>query len=328
MVDSVDTHPGERGEHWQSLGLFELYNTHRDLFREAHTKIVEKALKSYLPDIGTIAEIGSGAGHLYSLLPEPYRKRVVGIEGTRLFAAKQKKDFPESNVVVGDAYSLPMADSSVKAVLSYSVYDTFQDLQKAVAETKRVLLSGGKFIHFLDLQPNLGILIKDIPRDKIPFPIYVNGAFDRFVLVAMQDYERKIRPNLHRQKVKLFDLYARDPVNVLSLMEQEGSHEIIQAIAAIVERANNVEKVVTPSSKDNFKDSLVKELEQTGFKIIRQGDIGETLDVVQNDVHKKIPDKNLFVSGVGQLWQKFDPSVPKGMVRENATLQVIVAEKI
>lgn len=327
MADAVDAHPGERGDLWQDPALFEIYNSHRDVFRETHARIVQKALDSYISTDGMIAEIGSGAGHLYSLLPESYRTRVVGIEGTQRFAGMQKKSFPESNVAVGDAYSLPIADDSVRAVLSYSVYDTFQDLQKAVAETGRVLQKGGKFIHFLDLQPNFGILIKDIPHDQIPFPIYKSGAFDRFVLVSREDYTNKIRPRLNPLKVMMFDLYAKDPVNTLGIIQLKGDHYIGKDMADTIGNISDVKKTETPSMKEKFKDKLVDELRQKGFRIIKDADMTETMNVAPNAAHKKNLGKNLFEGDVGLLWTKFDPTVPAGMIREKGTLQIVVAEK-
>ncbi len=327
MADAVDAHPGERGDLWQDPALFEIYNTHRGVFRETHAKIVQKALDSYISTDGMIAEIGSGAGHLYSLLPESYKPRVIGIEGTHTFAAMQKKSFPESNVAVGNAYALPIADNSVKAVLSYSVYDTFQDLQKAVAETGRILQKGGKFIHFLDLQPNFGILIKDIPHDQIPFPVYKSGSFDRFVLISRKDYEGKIKPRIDPRKVMMFDLYAKDPVNILGMIQVKGDHYIVKDMADTIENIGDINKTETLSMKEKFKDKLVSELKQKGFKIIKDADMTETMDIAPNAAHRKNLGKNLFEGDVGQLWTKFDSSVPSGKVRERAALQVVVAEK-
>jgi ubiquinone/menaquinone biosynthesis C-methylase UbiE len=208
----VDAHPPELGNLWSDPELFNIYDEHRGLLREAQEKNIDRALHQYINSSGPIAEIGSGAGHLYSLLPRQVKSRVVGIEGTPSFAAIQKRNFPESRVAAGNAYDLPIADGSVDTVLSYSVYDTFQDLNRAVNETARVLPRGGRFIHFLDLQPNYGMIVKDIPGDQIPFPRYERGSMIGMVLVPRSDYEKVIRPGLDPRKVMLFDLYARDPV--------------------------------------------------------------------------------------------------------------------
>jgi SAM-dependent methyltransferase len=323
----VDAHPPEQGDLWTDPGLFDIYDEHRGLFRETQAKIIDKVLQQYEILSGPIAEIGSGAGHLYSLLPDQVKTNVVGIEGTPSFADIQKQKFPESQVVVGNAYTLPLADSSVRTVLSYSVYDTFQNLNRAILETKRVLQLGGKFIHFLDLEPNYGMIVKDIPVDQIPFPRHENGSMIGIVLVPRSDYETKIRPKLDPRKILMFDLYAKDPVNILGILEVRHAWEILADLALTVAQAQGITKVEMPIIKEMFKKKLEEELQKNGFKIIADTDMTETMELTPNLSHKKLQRFNNFEGDVGRFWWTYNPAITPGKVREKSTLQVVVAQK-
>jgi hypothetical protein len=67
----VDAHPPEQGNLWSDPSLFNIYDEHRGVLREAQARIIDNAIRKYINSSGPIAEIGSGAGHLYSLLPPP-----------------------------------------------------------------------------------------------------------------------------------------------------------------------------------------------------------------------------------------------------------------
>jgi hypothetical protein len=241
--------------------------------------------------------------------------------------AIQKQKFPESQVVAGNAYELPIADESVGTVLSYSVYDTFQDLSRAVNETARVLPRGGRFIHFLDLQPNYGMIVRDIPVDRIPFPRYEKGSMIGMVLIPRSDYQTVIRPRLDPIKVQLFDIYARDPVNTLNLLQVRHSYEILADLASTIAGAQGITKEDTPVIKEMFKEKLEDELQRKGFKIVADTDMTEVTDVTPNSSHKILGKFNEFEGDVGRLWRTFNPGIPPGRVREKSTLQVVVAQK-
>ena len=171
------------------------------------------------------------------------------------------------------------------------------------------------------------MLVKEIPYDQIPFPCYKNGAFDRFVLIKREDYQNRIRPRLDPRKVMLFDLYVGDPVNTFGYLEANKSFAVLHDIADTTTNFPDVDKIETPAIKDKFRDKLVKELKAKGFKIVNESDVVETMDVTPNEAHKKNFGKNLFEGDIGELWTKYDSSIPAGKVREKSTLQVVVAEK-
>jgi ubiquinone/menaquinone biosynthesis C-methylase UbiE len=315
---------------WQDTEIFDMYDERRTLFRDVTRAIVEKVFGDNISPGSKILELGSGVGELSNLVPQEYKNNFVHLEKTEQYAKMQKSRRPESKTIVGEIERLPIEDASVDTVVSLSAFDTLPDLEQALSETERVLEEGGTFIHILDMQPNMHILMRELPEGKIPFPNVDNdGSLVGFQLVDKQEWERA-RGVIDQEKVPLFDTYVQDPMYTLGYLTEQAPH-IVQDIARTVQEVEGVEKEVTPSMKETFEEKMVHSLKQKGFNNIRIENATEERDISRNEAHEKFPQTNYFEKDVGLIKGKhiadLDSELPKNKVRVNQTLHVIIATK-
>lgn len=92
-----------------------------------------------------IADIGSGQGRASTEL-EGYG-RYIGVEPSTFLTGRAKELYSSDNrdFVLGNAYEIPLGDSSVDGAISINVWFHLADLEKASQELSRVLKTGGSF---------------------------------------------------------------------------------------------------------------------------------------------------------------------------------------
>lgn len=99
---------------------------------------------------GHLLEIGVGTGRISRPLMER-GVRVMGLDiAPRMLARLREQLAPQHtppDLMVGDATQLPFASGSFRAVLAVHVLHLVSDWQRALDEIRRVLASGGVFIH-------------------------------------------------------------------------------------------------------------------------------------------------------------------------------------
>lgn len=101
---------------------------------------------------GTVLEIGAGRGANFGSLHraghwigvEPSRRRRAALRRT----AAHRTALRGTDVLDGRAEQLPIEDASVDAVLSTIVLCSVRDQAAALAEVRRVLRPGGRFVFF------------------------------------------------------------------------------------------------------------------------------------------------------------------------------------
>ncbi len=169
--------------------------------RAASQKVVGRVLNRALPPSTPLLEVGSGTGELYRLLPDQYKDGYVGIDNNVDYLDFNHVNNPNAALVMGDICQLPFYTGSQAGVLALNVLDVIADSEVAISEIDRVLQPGGKFIHFHDRRPNLGFLIRHLPKEAIPFPsLNASGSFDRFRLIARERYEEQAESPGNRLK--------------------------------------------------------------------------------------------------------------------------------
>lgn len=112
-------------------------------------KTLYPAMKAWLDTFNqgdaVIVDIGSGQGRASDEL-SGYGK-YIGVEPSKFLTDRAKELYPSENrdFVVGNAYEIPLADSSVDGAISINVWFHLADMDKASQELSRVLKTGGTF---------------------------------------------------------------------------------------------------------------------------------------------------------------------------------------
>lgn len=164
----------------------------------AMRKVFEKFQDLYFDEYETVLEVGSGTGFLRRNWPEDERKWIeLDIQGDALEEAKNER--PEGDYVQGSIYSLPFREESVDVVCSLTTYTDFEDLDKAVGESWRVLKPNGLFLHLLDMRPNTGEVKNHLTKDgKLPMRTEVEGKNVRKREIIpeenLKEFEEEMKP--------------------------------------------------------------------------------------------------------------------------------------
>lgn len=98
---------------------------------------------------GDILEAGVGQGTVLKKISERGGDRVKSLTGIDLsgrLLEMAKKILPQAILVKGDAEAMPFPDHSFDLVIMVGVFPYLLDIDKALAEVKRVLRPDGKFI--------------------------------------------------------------------------------------------------------------------------------------------------------------------------------------
>lgn len=102
---------------------------------------------SGLPEGARIADLGCGSGVFSNVLQQRgYKCTGVDLSPALIRIAKQK--YPGIEFIEGDVEHLPFADASFDGVLLAGILHHFSDRSAFVAEVKRILKPGGKFVAF------------------------------------------------------------------------------------------------------------------------------------------------------------------------------------
>jgi ubiquinone/menaquinone biosynthesis C-methylase UbiE len=94
-----------------------------------------------------VADLGCGSGVFSDLLQRAGFK-TIGIDISPKLIAVGKSKFPALELLEGDIENLPFPDKSLDGVLLSGVVHHFPDPRRCVAEVRRVLREGGKFMAF------------------------------------------------------------------------------------------------------------------------------------------------------------------------------------
>jgi ubiquinone/menaquinone biosynthesis C-methylase UbiE len=159
-----------------SIALWYEKNTRKDM--EAFRNEAER-LKAILPNGGDVLEVAPGPGFLAIELARDPKLRVVGLDVSKTFVERARKNAAEARVPVdfreGNASAMPFAENSFDLLVCRAAFKNFSEPEKALAEMRRVLRPGGTGL-IIDLR-------RDVPMTEIKR--YVNamrlGVFSRVV---------------------------------------------------------------------------------------------------------------------------------------------------
>lgn len=307
---------------WNPTAL-EGYKQGRLPYRELDRKIVLKVLQEVFREGDKALEIGSGFGQLVGLVPE-YAHRIVQSDQSVSIARRRET---EGKYLVAHAYNLPFPQGSFDVVLGYASFDTILDLPQAVREMKRVLKSGGRIVHFLDLGACPEALLyhlRESGEESIPFP-YTDelGRHIGVRLISLDTFNNMIR-TIDPRKLLLMNF----------LREKDRHEEIFQLLdqrPAVLQDLADTGKKYAPEStvilyNDYFIQRFSSALQESGFS---------SISVKKETQNQEIPTPgswrfahyNFLTCDVGSQYVRFDPDIPSGKVRISRTILVISAEK-
>ena len=311
------------GPEWQDPAIFEMYESGRGLFRDVAKDLVSDVFQSNVSENGPIVELGSGIGELERLIPEKFRKRLVGLERAEIFSHTHKEHNKDAKLVVGDIEQLPVRDDSTENVVSFAVFDTLRDLDKAMLEVKRMLKNKGRFTHIIDLQPNAHIIMDNLPESVIPFPNMEGGAIQGFRMVKLEDYE-KIKNTIDPLRRPIFDLYVDNPMYTYAYLEQNNQRISYDIAKTVKDWGLNAGTIAYAQA---FGDSMESAIRNNGLKIINNKVVTKEKIIERNEAHNKFPQYNCFENDVGSIFKRYESGIPEGKVRVISKMHVFVAEK-
>jgi SAM-dependent methyltransferase len=95
---------------------------------------------------GRCLDVGCGGGH-FLRAPLELGWQVIGVDVSEDQLRVARVRHPGVELVRADATALPFDDESLDAAFSMFTHTDFDDFAAAVAETRRVLRSGGRFVY-------------------------------------------------------------------------------------------------------------------------------------------------------------------------------------
>ena len=102
-------------------------------------------LHAYVPAGGAVLDLGGGTGALSARLAKVMPATYTIVDRSPAMQ-RYVQARPEIQAVLGSAEAIPLADSSVDAVIVSDAFHHFRDQEVAVREIKRVLRPGGGLV--------------------------------------------------------------------------------------------------------------------------------------------------------------------------------------
>jgi ubiquinone/menaquinone biosynthesis C-methylase UbiE len=145
------------------LRALELLEERRAPYQELLQGIIANTLERFPLEADTpIVEIGAGAGQLGQWLPHSLAARTLHTDPSERALRMLRQRDAKANTRNASAENLPFGPATVGGVLGLCVFDAISDEAAVVREAARVLRTGGRFVHFLDMA-----MLLDAPFAKL-----------------------------------------------------------------------------------------------------------------------------------------------------------------
>lgn len=288
-----------------TLESFKYYDDKRELFKEAHADLVRRTLQRYVVSGHRILEVGSGMGELVRLVPE-YGNMIHQTDASDIIVAEHKKMNPNSNIVVSNVYDLKIPDKSFDVVVGYSMLDCLPDLEEALREIRRVLVSGGSLIHFLDLQasPNT-IFAKYRGSEFVCYPYENERGVSSGIRLIPKDRIDELIDRVKRSVDGdrwydfLHERYVQDPERNYFRFVSAGHNELLCPLADAATKYFPETKVVL--FNEFFYNRLDEGLTGNGFEIKDFGEQEGSVTLERDKRHKNYDGDNIVLAHFGYI---------------------------
>jgi len=235
-------------------------------------------------------------------------------------------------VEIGDICNLEFPDSTFGTVIGYSVLDTLYDLASGIREIHRVLKEDGTLIHFLDMSPNVQVIMNDYGDKYVLFPHpilypvsddpHVELVMEGLTAIDKQEYYQK-RSQIDPDELKILDFYVENPQVGYSKFEGLPIDKRIGTLSRLREIFQQTGLGEAFSTEDYFRRKLEDELNNNGFHIEQSGLMSRDIIIPRNQKHTE--DHNDFSVFLGFNFPGNNPQLKPDEVKVSSTLYVAVA---
>jgi SAM-dependent methyltransferase len=151
-------------------------------FAACQRQILSSVLSRHLSASAAVIEIGAGLGQLSEWLPQPRSASWVHTDPDAGALAAHRQRFPDAAVEQCSVETLPFESRSRSAAIGLCVLDLVTDLERSLAEIRRILAPGGLLIHIVDMAPALEPLFAALAvRDFLAVPnVFSDPSVSRF----------------------------------------------------------------------------------------------------------------------------------------------------
>jgi SAM-dependent methyltransferase len=178
---------------------------------ERHVAAYRAAAELLREDASPVLDVGCGTGHSYHLLAP---RETVGVD-----VASDALRGQQRRTIVADMRALPLPDASFAAFVSVQSIEHVPDPERALAEARRVLTSGGTAIFVTPNRLTFGrpdeIIdpYHDVEYDQHELRALCSRFFSEVTLRGLFGSERYLRL-IDAEKQRLDELLRRDPLRL------------------------------------------------------------------------------------------------------------------
>jgi len=296
----------------------------REIARAALSRIVNGTLTEYFGNLDSpvFYDVSAGEGWLGSILDPQWRRdgRYVAFDINPHFLERAKQRGIATKTILGNVYRLSQHIQNAEALISADAYDTFEELEKALAESYAALKPGGKLILFQTLRVG-------------PQPFFLGSFAEEFkktgyIFCPQLDAYFQNKEAL-RQVLRA---YVRATVRGTGgeshmLAEDEAGREYFESRV----------RYEVPVNTEVFLPRMKTAMAAAGFKVLKAGKTEVGMFVPREPRHDQVMKESVHLQETGhvnvveykhgavKLISSRD--VPAGQVLEHAEILTFVAEK-
>jgi ubiquinone/menaquinone biosynthesis C-methylase UbiE len=318
---------------WNDLQRIERFEVSRRNIEPAFSDNIRVISNRFLPDRGSILDIGAGTGALRQRMPENYALRTIHTDISSTYMKVFKEKHPDAQASFADATTLPFKDGAFDAIISLSTFHTIIDLDSAVSEARRVLKPGGSFVNILDITPSpIPMLDYMISKQLLIFP--AANVRDNFG-VPQRAYKAPTRqevgsfienhPYIDKELFDSIALAVRDPMHLYLRFEADRSGRLRS------EFAHNLQQINFPGEPtpitELFQQRLTESLMTTGFENIEAENVTNNRKTLKEAALNETSIENIKQRVTGVTSRYYYSSLPDNMQIISSTVQCISATK-